>query len=120
MNYPPGAKKRENTRLRSRHAAYRDLSIIFEGWSEDIPVRVPDVSPQGMFINTSRYFPEGSVIKVRFRLTRSRYEVSARGEVRYCLPGVGIGLEFVEISPQAQRAIEEDFVATDALPSRST
>jgi hypothetical protein len=73
-----------------------------------------------MFINTSRYFSQGSVIKVRFRLTRSRYEVIARGEVRYCLPGVGIGLEFVEISPQAQRAIEEDFAATDALPSPPT
>jgi hypothetical protein len=34
--------------------------------------------------------------------------VKARAEVRYCLAGVGVGVEFIDISPEAQRAISEE------------
>ncbi|HZQ90698.1 MAG TPA: PilZ domain-containing protein [Terriglobales bacterium] len=94
-----------------RTSTHHDLSIIYEGRTEEIPTRVPDVGPRGMFINTSRSFPEGAVLKVQFRLTRSGYLVNARAEVRYCLPDVGIGVEFVEISEEAQRAIEYELDA---------
>ena len=87
---------------------YRELFITFEGHSEEIPLRPPDLSVKGMFVQTMRPFPEGAVLKIRFRLARSLYEVVARGEVRYCLPGVGIGIEFVEISAEARRAIQEE------------
>jgi hypothetical protein len=87
---------------------YRELFITYEGHSEEIPFRPPDLSVQGMFIQTGRRFPEGAVLKIRFRLARSLYEVIARGEVRYCLPGIGIGIEFLEISPKARRAIQEE------------
>jgi hypothetical protein len=91
-----------------RFRGYGDLSIVYEGSSEEIPVRVPDVSTTGMFINTARHFTEGAVIKVHFRLIRSNYEVNARAEVRYCLRGVGVGIQFVDISPQDQAAIEHE------------
>src|SRR6267143_711109 len=42
------------------------------------------------------------------RLTKSNVEVQTRGEVRYCLPGIGIGVEFVGIRPEAVRAIERE------------
>jgi hypothetical protein len=100
------------SRFADRFRGYRDLSINYEGSSEQIAVRVPDVSPTGMFINTARHFAEGSVIKVRFRLVRSDYEVNARAEVRYCLAGVGIGVQFVDISPEAQIAIEQELPAS--------
>ena len=98
-----------------RHPQVYDLSLTYEGHSESIPVRPPDISPRGMFINTSSHFPEGAVLKVRFRLSRSDFEVNTRCEVRYCLPGVGIGVEFVEIPPEAERAIEREV----SLASRS-
>jgi hypothetical protein len=91
-----------------RFRGYGDLAIVYEGSSEEIPVRVPDVSTTGMFVNTPRHFPEGAVIKVHFRLLRSNYEVNARAEVRYCLRGVGVGVQFVDISPQDQAAIEQE------------
>lgn len=91
-----------------RYPHLRELSLIYEGHSESIPVRPPDISPQGMFINTADHFPEGAVLKVRFLLTRSNVEVSTRAEVRYCLPGVGIGVEFLQIHPDAARAIERE------------
>jgi len=87
---------------------FRELFITHEGYSEEIPLRPPDLSLQGMFIQTVHQYPEGTVLKIRFRLARSSFEVNARGEVRYCLPGVGIGVEFIEISPEAQNAIERE------------
>jgi hypothetical protein len=35
-----------------------------------------------MFINTTRLFPEGAVLKVKFRLAHLSYGVSTRREVR--------------------------------------
>jgi hypothetical protein len=91
-----------------RTANYRDLCMIYEGSHEQLPVHAPDLSTSGLFINTSRYFPQGAVLNLSFRLARSGREVKARGEVRYCMPGVGIGVEFVEISAEDRQAIEAD------------
>ena len=85
-----------------------ELSFAYEGKMEEVPIRPPDMSAQGMFIQTAQRFAEGAVLKVRFRLARSRHEVQARAEVRYCLPGVGVGVEFVDISPTDRRAIEDE------------
>ena len=109
-------KKGIPMRLQPRFAAYQDLAVTYEGHSVDIPVRAPDISPQGIFINTPRSFPEGAVLCVEFRLPRTDFLVKTRAEVRYCLPGVGVGVEFVEISPEAQRAIEEEMASFTSLP----
>ena len=91
-----------------RYSTYRDLSIVYEGHSERISIRTPDFSPKGMFIHTPQYFAQGTVLKVSFRLGRSGLEVHARGEVRYCLMGVGVGVEFVDITPEDKAAIEDE------------
>lgn len=85
-----------------------ELSVHYEGHTEEIAARPPDISPHGMFINTSRRFPEGAILNLRFRLSLSGAEIEARGEVRYCLEGVGVGVEFVGLPPEAVRAIEEE------------
>jgi hypothetical protein len=108
-------------RQAKRYAShYRELFITYEGVSEEIPLRPPDLSVQGMFIQTTHRFPEGAVLKIRFRLARSLYEVIARGEVRYCLPGVGLGIEFVEISSQARHAIEKELKGGERPVSRKS
>ena len=108
-------------RQAKRHSShYQELFITYEGISEEIPIRPPDLSVKGMFVQTARRFPEGAVLKIRFRLAHSLYEVTARGEVRYCLPGVGIGIEFLEISPKARQAIQEELQDTELpVPEKS-
>jgi hypothetical protein len=91
-----------------RFATYRGLNIVYEGRREHIEVRAPDISPRGMFIHIPQYFPEGAVLKLEFRLSRSGHIVKARAEVRYSLPGVGIGVEFVDISEEDEQAIAEE------------
>jgi hypothetical protein len=97
-----------------------DLSMNYEGDGQDIPLRPPDLSLHGMFVNTSTHFQEGAIVNLRFRLTRSNVEVQTRGEVRYCLPGIGIGVEFVGIRPEAVRAIEKEIRASSRTRSRKT
>lgn len=91
-----------------RFATYRGLNIVYEGRSEQLKVRAPDISRRGMFIHIPQHFPEGAVLKLEFRLCRSGRNVKARAEVRYCLAGVGIGVEFVDISPEDEQAIEDE------------
>src|ERR1700738_4771270 len=88
-----------------------ELRMNYEGDSENIPLRPPNLSPHGMFVNTSTHFPEGAVVNLRFRLTRSNVAVQTRGEVRYCLPGIGIGVEFVGLGAEAVRAIEKELIS---------
>ena len=88
-----------------------ELHMKYEGGGREIPIRPQDFSPHGMFLNTSTHFPEGAVINLRFRLTQSNIEVQTRAEVRYCLPGIGIGVEFVGLGPESVRAIEKELEA---------
>ena len=102
------APQKNPTREAERFAAYRGLTLVYEGRSEKMEVRAPDLSPKGMFIHIPRAFPEGAVIKVEFWLSRSGHHVNARAEVRYCLPGVGIGIEFVDIKEEDKAIIESE------------
>jgi len=101
-------KTKSAARRDVRYPQLQDLSVIYEGFTEDIAIRPPDLSPHGMFINTMKVYPEGAVLKVSFRLSRTKVLVEARCEVRYCLKGVGIGVEFINVSPESTTAIEEE------------
>lgn len=61
-----------------------------------------------MFINTAADFPEGAILKVSFRLAKSNHPIDVRCEVRYCLTGVGIGVEFIGMSTEDQKAIAKE------------
>ncbi|MGD0840405.1 MAG: PilZ domain-containing protein [Candidatus Acidiferrales bacterium] len=101
-------KDYSSTRESQRLPHLRNLSLVYEGYSEVVAVRPPDISLHGMFINTDRRYPEGAVLNLKFRLTRSGADVAARSEVRYCIPGVGVGVEFIELPAKSARAIERE------------
>lgn len=104
------ANRKTNVAIRQdvRYPQLCELSMNYEGATEDVSVRPPDLSPHGMFINTRSDYPEGAVLKLRFRLSRTGVLVQTRCEVRYCLKGVGIGVEFVDVAPELTRAIEAE------------
>jgi hypothetical protein len=116
MSSGSGENKWNTTRGVPRVSCLCDLSVSYEGYSENIQTRPPDISTRGMFINTSRSFPEGAVLNVQFRLAMTGAELHTRCEVRYCLPGVGVGVEFVEISPEGVQAIEKEIQLGTAGP----
>jgi len=100
-----------------RFSYLRDLAISFEGRTEQIKLRTPDISPFGMFVNTDYLFPEDAILQIRFTLPFTRHQVRARGKVRYSLPGVGIGIQFVEISAADQHAIDKEIYAAAYAPA---
>jgi hypothetical protein len=102
------ARGRPEARLYPRVYTIANISVNYEGRTEELATRPPDVSRQGMFISTVRTFPEGAVLNLRFRLALSGAQIITRCEVRYCLPGVGVGVEFIGISPDAVRQIERE------------
>jgi hypothetical protein len=95
-------------RAASRVHCLRDITVTYEGQNERTVVKAPDLSANGMFISTSRRFPEGAVLNLQFRMALTNTVVRTRCEVRYCLPGVGVGVEFVGIEPKAKKDIERE------------
>jgi hypothetical protein len=96
----------------------RQIAVQYEGTEERIISRVPDVSTTGMFINTTRNYAEGAVLNLSFCLTLSGLEVQARGEVRYSLPGVGVGVQFVDLAESAIHSIEREIQLLRRSPQR--
>jgi hypothetical protein len=107
---PAAASKYPQRFPRYQHLS--ELSLTYEGRSESLCIHPPDISAKGMFINTDAEFPEGSVLKLHFRLARTGTRIAARCEVRYCLAGVGVGVEFVNLPSECARAIEAEMGAS--------
>jgi hypothetical protein len=99
---------RKQFRTSPRVHSLGGIFVSYEGHSEEVAARPPDVSTHGMFINTNRRFPEGAVLNLKFLLALSGVEIQTRCEVRYCLKDVGVGVEFVGITPDAIHEIERE------------
>jgi hypothetical protein len=110
---------RKHFRTSPRVHSLGSIFMNYEGHSEEVAARPPDVSTHGMFINTNRSFPEGAVLNLKFLLALSGVEIQTRSEVRYCLKGVGVGVEFVGITPDAVHEIERE-IALCAKQSAAT
>lgn len=100
--------KSTGARASQRVYSLRKIAISYEGQDENIIIKPPNVSTRGMFINTSRTFPEGAVLNVCFELALSNAEIQTRCEVRYCQPGIGVGVEFIGLSAEARELIEQE------------
>jgi len=88
--------------LQSGSVSKRDIA------AEEVAVCPPDPGTEDMFINTPNYLPIDSVLRVHFRLMLTGGEIFVRSKVRHSVPGVGIGVEFIHISSEAERAIEQE------------
>lgn len=66
-------------------------------------VRLSDVSADGAFVDSRMVLPPGARTCLRF--TMFEQEVSVQAEVRYSMPGMGMGLRFVDVPPGAASLI---------------
>ncbi len=67
---------------------------------------VKDISIGGMFIETRQAPPNGTQIQLRFNLEPDAPIVIALAHVTYIVESKGMGVQFVEISPEDQRRIQ--------------
>ena len=87
------------------------LAPVFEGATDHAPVHPPDLSTRGMFINTPDNLPVGSLLRLQFRLALTNIPIAVEAEVRHVVEGVGVGVEFINLSPEAGWAIEREMQA---------
>ena len=114
-------------RRRHKRLPTRDLSIQIEGYCNSVPAYAPNLSVDGMFVNTHLTIPRGALLKLKFRLADTGDLVETCGEVRYVLEGIGVGIEFVALAPDMRRRIlaQLEIIATRkaeeemAQPARS-
>ena len=103
--------KTPSVTVEQRHSPrtlYPDLRIIYNGLAETAETRPPDLSTEGMFINTPFIFIPGADLQVRFDLVCTGAMVETRARVRYCEPGVGVGVQFLHLPEACRQAIEKE------------
>lgn len=67
-------------------------------------VRLSDLSVEGAFVDTRTVLPVGAVTRLHFSILGE--DVNVNSEVRYSMPGMGMGLRFLNLSPEAREVIE--------------
>lgn len=108
----------QGARRGARAHCVREITVSREGDDELIRIKAPDLSITGMFITAAGTFPEGTVLNLKFRLAATGVEIRTRCEVRYCHPGIGIGVEFIGLSPESAGAIERELSLSGERPPR--
>jgi hypothetical protein len=69
-----------------------------------LTTRINDLSITGAFIDSMSCFPQGAILKLRFRVKST--EITVDSEVRYCMPGMGMGVRFLNLQPEHAKVIE--------------
>jgi Domain of unknown function (DUF4388)/PilZ domain len=69
-----------------------------------LATRINDLSLTGAFIDSMTCFATGSILRLRFRVKEILIETTA--EVRYCMPQMGMGVLFLNLTPDHIAALE--------------
>ena len=64
-----------------------------------------DISEGGLFVSAIQFFEEGSVVALTIPLGEEKITVKA--QVKYCQPGIGIGLMFIGLNDEQRVKIRE-------------
>jgi c-di-GMP-binding flagellar brake protein YcgR len=76
-----------------------------------------DVSPGGMFVETTVPCEIGAHVELRFHLTDEGPVILAQAEVKYVVPKLGMGVEFIDLSPSDRERLENYVKGSAASPS---
>ena len=90
----------EDRRQNERYA-YRE-DILIDGAKQ---CTSGDISEGGIFVSAIQAFEEGEMLDVSIPVGEDRLTV--KGEVRYLQHGIGVGLEFCELSAEQKTKIKD-------------
>jgi Tfp pilus assembly protein PilZ len=80
-----------------------------------------DVSVGGIFVETKMPYEIGTRMDLRFHLNDGGPVVIAKGEVRYIVPKMGLGVQFLDLSRGDRQRIEELIASSpEVLPDPNT
>ncbi len=66
-----------------------------------------DVSVGGLFLLGKQNYPAQSEISLSFRLNPTDPPLSCRGTIVYAVRGVGLGVQFTDLSEDAKQALQK-------------
>jgi hypothetical protein len=95
----------EERRTGRRVPVIREVSVELASPRISLHGKIFDLGARGAFINVVVGLPAGSVIEVTFDLP-TKEVVKTRASIRYILPGLGMGVEFVDVGEEESRALE--------------
>ncbi len=78
-----------------------------------LPARTSELGLNGCYIDTLNLFPVGTLVRLQILKDKAVFETS--GRVLYCDPGIGMGIVFLDATPD-QRAVLEGWLAELAAP----
>jgi len=89
---------------------YRRVKLVTqikcEPLSRDDLLVTRDISTGGLFITTKAPLPMNSEVTVSFRLGPQVPAINCRGKVVNSLPGLGMGVHFVDLNEASRLAIQ--------------
>jgi PilZ domain len=97
----PGIEKREHRRARLV------TQIRCEALGREEMLLTRDVSVGGVFISAKEPFPMGSDIALELQLASGGEALSARGKVVYSLKGLGMGIQFTDVSAEILATLQK-------------
>ena len=80
-----------------------EVSCTGEGGNR-LNTRITDLSRTGAFIDSMTQFNVGSILTLWFQVGSATVQI--KGEVRYVMPQVGMGVQFLDLTPNQMEAIE--------------
>ena len=97
---PPPSAGGSNRRRRARHKINFNLELRDERTNVPLRVNATDISGNGCYIETIMPMAVGTALKADFWIDEEHVNTSAI--VRTCDPGVGMGIEFLSLTPDLQ------------------
>ena len=98
-----------NRRSRSRATVRTEIWLGEDGIFTRTPEVLRDLSEGGAFIQTQQQFSKGSILTLCFDLPFTGHRIAATVVVRHRREGSGIGVEFLDLSPDDRLELQ-DFV----------
>jgi len=93
---------------RCRHSRYpftATVEIVEPNSQTRIQGRTSDLSRGGCYVDSTSYFPAGSIVKMR--LTKDMRSFEAQADVVYSLDGMGMGVKFTGAGPEQFSTLEK-------------
>jgi hypothetical protein len=100
-----------NRRRFPRHKISLPLELRDERVNAPLRINATDVSGNGCYVESMQPLPVGTVLKVDFWLDDEHVKITA--VVRTCDPGVGNGIEFTGMPPEAKDRMQSFLEAID-------
>jgi len=107
-----------NRRLFARHKISLPIELRDERVKAPTRINATDVSGNGCYVETMLPLPVGTVLRLDFWLDSEHMNISA--VVRTCDPGVGNGIEFTGMPPEAKQRMQSYLDAIDPQLGVST